>query len=91
MKTSLLLNRMNPALEWAHCLVSPSHAQASSLRIDPRTERLALRVGAAVLVALFMAVAFVWGTAYGEYRIKQVYQNYSPPVHRVDRPNVQEV
>lgn len=68
--------------EWLHCLVSPSHARGSWLRVDDETEQRMLRRMNYVVIALFAAVLFVAGIIVGEVRTVHFYQNQpQQPIH----------
>lgn len=54
--------------EWAWCLLSPSHASTTSLRIPEHTEEVALKLMAGVVITIFLAVSFVAGVTWQRYQ-----------------------
>lgn len=61
---------LSTALEWAHCLVSPKHAETTWLRIKPNDEQLALNISKGIVIALSIACVAMWMLA--AYRFGQV-------------------
>lgn len=77
--------RESAAVEWLHCLVSPSHARATWLRLTPEAEERALLVLKRAVIGLFIALAFVVGVNAGQWRMKHYIQNH-PEQIQIERP-----
>lgn len=66
-----ILHQLKVIDEWLYCLLVPSHAQTSWLRIKPRHEQLALRLAMAAVVALFVAFLLVLRVDIQRYQYRE--------------------